>query len=108
MLSKDDLDKFCEKYPDGIVHLVGKDGRWEAVFRSPTRAQYKMFRANAHNSARVSDANETLARQTVVYPATPAEFDALLDRFPAIPEAMANDEEFRALTGVSVEEGAKT
>lgn len=107
MLSAQDLDKLREQNPNGIVHLVGKDGRWECVFRSPTRGEYKMFRAAAHNSARVADANEALARQTVVHPPSREAFDALLDRFPAIPEAMANDEEFRAMTGVSVDEGGK-
>ncbi len=107
MLSVDDLSKLRETYPQGVVHLIGKDARWEAVFRAPTRGEYKMFRANAHNTARVADANEMLARQTVVHPPTREAFDALLDRFPAIPEAMANDEDFRALTGVSVEEGSK-
>lgn len=107
MLTRDEIEKFQADYP-GCVHLVGKGNTWECVFRAPKRAEYKLFRANAHNSARIADANEVLAMQTVVFPPSRELFDALLDRFPAIPEALAQDEAFRALTGVSVEEGAKT
>lgn len=106
MLTKDDLDEFRTKYPQGIVHIVGKDNRYECVFRAPTRSEYKMFRANAHNDTRKADANETLARQCVVHPSKDA-FEALLDKFPAIPEALSNDDDFRAMTGISVDEGAK-
>ena len=107
MLSQDDIDKLRAEYPQGIVHLIGAGGAWEAVFRAPSRTEYKMFRANVHNSARIADANETLSIQTVVFPPSREAFNALLDRFPAIPEALANNETFRALTGVRVEEGAK-
>lgn len=105
MLTKDDLDKIRAQYPD-IIHLVGAGGRYECVFRAPTRGEYKMFRANCHNDARKADANEILARQIVVVPPA-AEFERLLDRFPAIPEALASNDEFKAMTGVTAEEGAK-
>ena len=107
MLSSQELDKLRAENPAGIVHLVAKDGKWEAVFKAPNRAQYKMFRANNHNQARVADANEILARQICIFPPTPEAFEALLDKFPAIPEALAQDEEFRAMLGISTDEGAK-
>lgn len=107
MLSKTDVDKYRAEYPQGIVHLVGKGQMWECVFRAPTRNEYKMFRANAHNTARVADANDTLAIQTNVYPGREA-FMALLEKFPGIPEAFASDDDLKAMTGVAVEEGAKT
>lgn len=106
MLSKDDLDKLREQYPQGIVHLVGACQKWECVFRAPKRAEYKMFRANVHNSARVDMANETIAMQCVVHPSREA-FDAMLDTFPAIPEMLAADDEFKNLTGASVDMGSK-
>lgn len=106
MLTKDELDKLREANPNGIVHLVGAGGRYECVFRTPTRAEYKMFRAAIHNDARKSDANETIALQTVVYPTRDA-FDALLNTFPAIPEALASNDDFKAMVGITVEEGAK-
>lgn len=107
MLTKDELDKLREQNPGGIVHLVGAGDRYECVFRTPTRAEYKMFRANLHNDARKADANEVLAMQVVVHPSREA-FGALLDRFPAIPDALATNDEFKAMTGITAEEGAKT
>jgi hypothetical protein len=106
MLTTNDLDKLRAEHPRGIVHLIGKGDTWECVFRAPTRAEYKMFRANAHNPTRVADANDTLAIQTVVYPAREA-FQAMLETYPGIPEAFASNDELKALTGVAVEEGAK-
>lgn len=106
MLTTEQLNEFRAAHPNGIVHIIGKGGAWECVFRTPTRNEYKMYRANAHNPAREADANETLAIQTNVYPGRDA-FMALLERFPAIPEAFGSNEELRELTGISVEEGAK-
>jgi hypothetical protein len=107
MLSTQELDKLREENPAGIVHLIGTGNKWECVFRAPRRAEYKMFRANCHNDARKADANEVLAKQCCVYPPSRDAFDALLDVFPAIPEALATDDDFKAMTGVTVEEGSK-
>ncbi len=107
MLSLTEIEKFRADHPQGIVHLVGKGGTWECVFRAPSRNEYKMYRANAHNPARVADASDTLAIQTNLHPGREA-FMALLERYPGIPEAFCGDDELKALTGVAVEEGAKT
>ena len=106
MLSKTDLDKYRAEHPRGIVHLIGKAQTWECVFQIPTRNEYKMFRANSHNPSRVADANDTLAIQTVLYPEREA-FQALLETYPAIPEAFSSNDELKALVGMTTEEGAK-
>lgn len=106
MLTTEQLNEFRAAHPQGIVHLIGKGGAWECVFRAPTRNEYKMYRANSHNAARVADANETLAIQTNVHPGREA-FMALLEKFPAIGEAFGGSDELKEITGVAVEEGAK-
>jgi hypothetical protein len=107
MLTKDELDKLREQHPGGIVHLVGAGGRWECVWRSPSRMEYKKFRAESHSDSRKPEANEQIAIATNLFPGREA-FIALLDRFPAIPEALASDDEFKAMVGYTTEEGAKT
>lgn len=113
MLSKDELDKLRADHPQGIVHLIGKtlpgarEPAWECVFRAPNRNEYKMYRANAHNRDRVADAGDALAIQTNVYPGREA-FQALIEKFPAIPEALTGSDDLKAITGLATEEGAKT
>lgn len=107
MFTQADLDKFRADHAQGIVHLVGKNGAWECVFRAPSRNEYKMYRANVHNPARIADASDTLAIQTVVSHSREA-FLALLEKFPGIPEALCASDDLKELTGTAVEEGAKT
>lgn len=56
------------------------------VYKKPNRGQYKQFRSRINNEALAPDATEQLARVLVVYP-SPEAFDALLEEWPAIPEA---------------------
>lgn len=102
-LTKEQIDEL-EVTHKRVAHLVGKGGTWEIVIRKPTRSEYKQFRANNHNEARVADAQEVLARQCVVYPSKEA-FDALLEDWPGIPEAAGKA--FRELMGMAVEEDLK-
>jgi len=87
-----------------IAHVVGKGNAWEVVFRKPTRAEYKKFKADAANPARQSDAQEMLARSIVVHPSREA-FDALLEDYPAIPEASSSA--IAELVGFGTEEAGK-
>jgi hypothetical protein len=103
MLSKEDLQKL-ETDHKRIAHVVGKNNAWECVFRKPTRAEYKRFRAMAHNSSTLPDAQENLARTCVVFP-SPEGFDALLEDYPAIPEAAAS--EIGEIMGMAVDETVK-
>jgi hypothetical protein len=77
---------------------------WEVIFRKPRSAEYKRFRAANHNPALIADAQETLARQTVVYP-SPEAFNALLEEWPAIPEAASKA--FAHLMGLTADESSK-
>lgn len=103
MLSDEDIKKL-EAEHKRVAHLRGKNGEWEVVFRKPSRAEYKRFRASSHNKDMAADAQETLARQCVVYPSREA-FDALLEDWPAIPEAASNA--FSRLMGLAVEDDSK-
>lgn len=69
-----------------IAVVKSADGGWIVVYKKPNRGQYKQFRSRINNEALAPDATEALARQLVVYP-SPEAFDALLEEWPAIPEA---------------------
>lgn len=104
-LTQEDIDKL-EVTHKRIAHLKGNGTPppWEIVLRKPTRAEYKRFRAMSHNPAQVPDAQEVLARATVVYP-TREEFDALLEEYPGIPEACGKS--FTELSGIAHQEDVK-
>ncbi len=104
---------------------------WEVVFRKPTRLEYKAFKRSTSRPEQQSDAQEVLARSCIVAVATGAgptieiegqtsggvvtpaaaagavrkAFDALLEDYPAIPEAASTG--FIALSGLVGEEGEK-
>ena len=88
MLTAEELTALEEQH-GRIERVSGKNGAWEVVYRAPKRTEYKRFRSLAHDPARKSDAQEMLALSCVVHP-SPAAFEALLDKFPAIPEASAD------------------
>jgi len=77
MLTAEELTALEDQH-GRVERVVGKNGAWEVVYKAPSRVVYKRFRGLAHDPARKSDAQEMLA------------FEALLDKFPAIPEASAD------------------
>ena len=87
-----------------VARVRDKNDAWEVVLRKPSRAEYKQFRAMAHNSAQVADANELLVRKCCVFPAREA-FDLLLEDWPGIPEACG--EAIRSLCGLSAADDVK-
>lgn len=66
---------------------AGADGepKWAIALKKPTRAMYKMFRDQAGKGN--PDAQENLVIGLCVFPER-ADFMALLEKFPAIPEAI--------------------
>jgi len=102
-ITQEELDKL-EATHGRIAHLRGKGGTWEIVLRKPNRAEYKQFRSRSNNPELAPDAQEQLARQCVVYPSRDA-FDALLEEWPAIPEAASKA--FSNLMGLAVEADSK-
>lgn len=103
MLTAEDLAELEAKHGD-IEHVVGKGSKWEVVYKRAPRAVYKRFRSLAHDPAKKSEAQEMLALGCVVYP-SPAAFDALLDKFPAIPEA--SSDALGRLVGAETEDSVK-
>lgn len=87
-----------------VLRGVGDPPAWEIVLRKPSRAEYKMFRAQIMNPAQAPDAQEILVRKCVVFPDA-AGFDALLEDYPAIPEAAS--EAIKRLTGLGAAEDTK-
>lgn len=88
---------------------------WEAVFRKPTRGEYKAFRSRAHNPSQKPEAQEILARNTIVWissaptATSPQEVGAalatMLDDYPAIGEAAADA--IGELAGIATDESGK-
>lgn len=103
MLTDEALKELETKY-GRVARVRAKDGSWCVVFRKPKRAEYKRMRSMAHNPSQVSEAQEVLARATVVYPSAEA-FDALLEDYPGIAEASAKA--LSELAGLSVDETEK-
>lgn len=103
MLTDEDIKKL-EADHKRIAHIRAKDSEWEVVFRKPTRAEYKRFRSSINDPQNAADAAEQLARCCIVYPTREA-FDALLEEWPAIPEA--SSKAFLRLVGMAVEADGK-
>ena len=75
------------------------DVEWECVFRAPNRQEYFHFKRQCDSSISVdtrSQAQEILARTCIVHVTGVASdpqgaFDALLNRFPGIPESVCGE-----------------
>lgn len=78
---------------------------WAVVYKKPSRATYKRFRAMSHRPESIADAQEMLARACCVWPETAAGFDALLEDFPGIPEG--SGKALGDLAGMSADETGK-
>lgn len=91
-----------------VLHLVHADEDGgvlaEVLVKKPSRAAYKRFRAMSFDEKQRADAMETLMRDAVVYPAQ-AEWDAMLDVYPALCETFAKD--VLALLGAGAKADAK-
>lgn len=59
----------------------------QVIIREPTRGEYKRFRTMIADDRRRADATEQLFRDVCVYPENMAEREALLEQWPACPEA---------------------
>jgi hypothetical protein len=75
------------------------------VLRTPTRGEYKMFRANASNPQKHETAQETLVRQIAVYPDA-AGIERLFDG-PRLALDQACAKALVALMGTTGEESLK-
>ena len=90
----------------GRIEVVNaKNGAWQVVYRKPTRAEYRRFRAMSHRPEAIADAQEMLARACCVHPAPATAFDALLEDFPGIPEG--SGKALGDLAGMSADETGK-
>ena len=70
------------------------------ILREPKRGEYKMWRAGIHDQRKKADAQETLFKQICVFPESAMAVEALLDQWPAVPEACTDlIERLSGLTG---------
>jgi preprotein translocase subunit Sss1 len=105
MLTDEQIAELDAKYGE-VAILRGPAKEYEVVFRRPTRAEYRMFRANINNPAKVSDAQEMLAMACVVHP-TRDEYLKLLETYYAIPDTQAFSTAMQRLMKLGAEESTK-
>jgi len=72
------------------LYIVESDEGDDIVFRKPTPAEYKRFKATALDENKRMHADDNLVRDVVVFPdpKTP-EFSELVTRLPALPTALS-------------------
>jgi hypothetical protein len=76
-----------------------RSGDREYLLRRPSRGEYKRFRREASSDRTKDDSIETLVLDCVVHPPR-AEFEALLDKLPALCEELADQVlELAGITG---------
>jgi hypothetical protein len=109
MLSKEEIEKMAAANGDEVYHLANAKQGWEIVFKRPTRPACKQWRAQVTDPARKSESTEILLKTCVVFPnVRDGAFDALLDRFPLIPENAKLAEIIGRITGMTGgDEGAE-
>lgn len=109
-ISQDDLDLFDDEHDGRIIHAWQStlprrkptpDGacEWECVFRVPTRRELQMFLQQIDSGSSLATramAPETLARACVIHVSggkgdARIDFDALLEKYPGIPQRVATD-----------------
>lgn len=88
------------------ARLRDKQDRFVVLFRRPTRVEHRMFRSAAHNPAKIADAQEELSLACVVFPSK-ADYAALLERFPGIPDSPAFATAMQELVGMGAQEVGK-
>lgn len=87
-----------------VIILRPPDRSFEVVFRKPTRLEHRQFRSASQNPAKAADAQEALSFQCLIYPDRAA-YDALLEKYPGIPDSPAFSSAIMKLNGLGVEEG---
>lgn len=78
------IDEVKQKH--GEVFLVAHAGR-EFLFRRATRGEWKRFRTAIFDERKRADALEQLVRSVIVHPSA-EDFDAMLEKFPALGETI--------------------
>lgn len=73
------------KSEHGEVHVLTAEGGEAVICRRPTRGEYRKFKADRADDAKRIMAVESLFLSCLVHP-PPAEFDAVLDRRPALAD----------------------
>ncbi len=105
MMTADQIAELEAKHGE-IAILNGPAGAYQVAFRKPTRAEYRLFRANIHNPQKVAEAQEALGMATVVYPDRTA-YVALIEKFYAIPDTKAFSDAMNRLMHLAAEEQGK-
>lgn len=96
------LKELAEKHGQ-IEHVKGGREGDEFVLRNPSRAEYKVFRAAAHQPHLAPDAQENLVRSCMVEPEGGPAIDALFDRWRAAADHPETSAAINRLVGMVVE-----
>lgn len=88
-------EKFAKAYEEAVANhgddrvAIVESKLGPVLLRSPSRPEYKRFRSQLKPKGDNGDILEQLARQVVLYPSR-QEFDAMLDRRPALADTVGN------------------
>lgn len=98
MIDEDTLERLRDDHAGEDLYLLSSRDA-AIVVRKPTRPEYKRFRAQSADPAKRDIAMESLVKSVLVHPSA-KEFDALLDRLPALCEEFAGEVlEFAGMAG---------
>lgn len=86
------IDELKAANPGVKLHLLTPEGinGAEIVVKAPTRAQWKRFKTETQDVAKRATAIETLCLDCVVHPSR-TEFEALLEKYPALAQTFAGE-----------------
>lgn len=84
------LEELKAKHGDDVFVLTSPESEGDlqvqVAFKRPTRGIYRKYKAESVDEKKKTIAIENLAMACLIHP-TPEEFDALLDRMPALADS---------------------
>jgi hypothetical protein len=107
LLSDEQVEKIADEHGGVVAHRVDPLARWEIVFRTPTRPEFKMWQSDCANELTKLDGDENLLRRIIVHAgeaqpggvAKTVTGPEILDKYLGI--AMGSGEEVLHITGLS-------
>lgn len=87
-VSDDDIKKLKEKHPGELLEVASIEG--PAVFRKPTRVEYRFYQGMLFDEKKRPAAGDYLISACCVWPEK-ALFDAACERSPGISSKFANE-----------------
>lgn len=103
-LSPERLAELEEAHDDVLVLSGSEKAPWTVAVKRPNRQQTIAYKT--HGKRDSTTANEQLLRQISVFPTGP-DLDALLARWPFLPDGIAASDPFKDFLGITTDEQVK-